>query len=203
MLPAEEIIAAVVEAAEHWSGGPGPNIALVGAEPFAHPALPQLIASAVDAGCERIRLRTDGGALAGSGNAAGALHAGVRHVELVALGGDAATHDRLSGRPGLFDAMMAGTASYAQTARSTERSVAITGHIPVCRHTAPQLSATVRALARMGAVSVLVEPVNGFAPPASVVSDGQRAATVSGVAIHGPGFAPFAAEPWRVAEARQ
>lgn len=201
MRPAEEVLGEIAGLVASWPGGPGPNLAFVGAEPFAHPRLPQLIQAATESGCERVRLRTDGGALAVSGNAMGAFQAGVRHIELVLLGGDAATHDRLSGRPGLFDAAMVGVNSFTAAARAAGEAVAVTGYLPVCRHSAPHLSATLLAVARLGAVSALVEPASGFELSPVVVGEALRTATVARVAIHGPGVAPFSAGPWVVSSA--
>jgi hypothetical protein len=58
----------------------------------------------------------------------------------------------------------------------------------------------VLAFARMGAVSVLAQPVGGFALSPEVAAEALRAATVSGIALHGPGLSPLPAQPWDVAE---
>ena len=92
-VPAEAVRTEVASAANAWSGGPGPNVLFVGAEPFSHPELPVLVAAAVAAGYERIGLRTDAGALSMPGNAEGVLSAGVLHLQLVLTGGDGASHD--------------------------------------------------------------------------------------------------------------
>ena len=99
MRPATLVLADVTAVCASWSDGPGPNVSLVGAEPFAHPELPLLVQGAVEAGCERIRLRTDAGALSAGNNAVGVLGAGVRHLEVVLLGGDA-EHARRAGGQG-------------------------------------------------------------------------------------------------------
>ena len=201
MHPAEQVAEQIAAVAAGWRGGPGPNLAFVGAEPFAHPALPALITAAVDAGCERIRLRTDGGALALSGNAEGAFRAGVRHIELVLLASDAGTHDALSGRQGLFATAVAGAAAFTAVARDAGQPVAITGYVPVCRHVEPHLPALIAAFARMGAAAVLAEPVDGHEPAASVRAATRQAATAAGIALMGCGFSRFDAAPWHEVDA--
>jgi hypothetical protein len=183
---------------ESWSSGPGPNISFIGAEPFTHPHLPHLISSAAEFGCERIRLRTDGGALGISGNASGALHAGVRHIELQMLAGDAPTHDALTGRPGLHLAATEGATEFLRAARESGLDVALSGRVPACRHNTASIVGAVLTLARAGAVTILVDPVDGYELPQEIVSGALRAATVSGAALHGPGISPFSADPWFV-----
>jgi hypothetical protein len=198
MRPAKEVLDDIAGLVASWPCGPGPNLAFVGAEPFAHPQLPQLVQAAAESGCERIRLRTDGGALAVSGNAVGAFQAGVRHVEVVLLGGESATHDKLSGRPGLFDAAVAGIGGFTAAARAAGEAVAVTGYLPVCRHSAPHLSAMLLTLASVGAVSALVEPVSGFELTPAGAAEALRTATLARIAIHGPGVSPFRSGPWAV-----
>ncbi len=155
--PSPRSLASVAEElaqiARGWSLPPGPNVSFLGFEPFMHPQLPQLIAVAADEGCERIRLRTSGAALAQAGNAEGALHAGVRHLELVLLG-DPATHDRLSCREGLCAATASGAAAFTAAASSSRVDVCVAGLVPVCPHNASILPEAVAALAAMGATSV-------------------------------------------------
>jgi len=200
MHPTSAVVAQIATTSAQWTTGPGPNVSFVGTEPFSHPQLPQLISSAVEAGCERIRLRTDGGALAAANNALGAFRAGVHHLELILLAGDSAGHDRLSGRAGLFDAAIAGLSEFAAAGRHCGEHAVITGLAPLCRHTAPGLPATISAFARAGAVSVLVVPGVSFEIPRAIAAQALRAATVSGVALHGPGVSPFSADPWCVLE---
>lgn len=145
---------AITHLADSWKHGPGPNVRFVGVEPFTHPELPALVLAAVEAHCERICLRTDGGALSVPGNADGVIAAGVRHLQVVLLGGDAATHDRLTGRPGLFDAALEGMAAFSQAARKAHVRTVVTGFVPVCSHTMSSLPAAVAALAAAGAVAV-------------------------------------------------
>jgi len=108
----------------------------------------------VACGAQRIRLRTDAGALAIPGNAAGVIHAGVRQIEVVLLGGDAATHDALAGRVGLFDAALEGLGEWASAALTQSAQIAVCALIPVCAHNLTQLPAAVSACASAGAVSV-------------------------------------------------
>lgn len=140
-----------------WDAGPGPNVALIGAEPFSHPELPTLVSGAVEAGAVRIRLRTDGGALSAPGNALGAIAAGVRHLEVVLLGGDAATHDGLARRPGLFADAIAGMSAFADAGAKQRVPVALAGLVPVCRHNLDRVPGAVGALARAGVVTVTLD----------------------------------------------
>jgi len=195
-VPSAEVAERIVAIAGEWTGGPGPNIAFTGAEPFAHPELPSIVSAAVSAGAERIRLRTDAGALASGRNAAGVLAAGVRHVEAILLGGDAATHDGLTGRPGLFDAAVAGLAAFRSAACAADGPVAITGLVPVCRHSAPHVVMSVLALAARGVVSIELQPVEGYRMDPATVAAASQAATVNGVWLHGQGAAATGIAPW-------
>jgi MoaA/NifB/PqqE/SkfB family radical SAM enzyme len=152
-LPAERILAQVREAARGWESGPGPNVAFVGVEPFAHPELPAIVAGARSSGVQRIRLRTDGGALSVAENASGALHAGVRHIEVVLLGAGP-EHDALAGRAGLFADARDGMFRLREAAVALNARVAVTGVVPVCRHNLEHAAAAVAALAEAGAVAV-------------------------------------------------
>ncbi|MDZ4170399.1 MAG: hypothetical protein U1E26_12220 [Coriobacteriia bacterium] len=150
---ASEVAREITAAAGSWSRGPGPNVTFVGFEPFAHPALPQLIAEAVAAGVVRLRLRTDGGALATGANAVGILAAGVRHLEVVVLAAGE-EHDRLSGRSGLAAACDGGVRAFVAAAARDGLRVAVTGRVPVCRHNARGAAGAVAWLASLGAVAV-------------------------------------------------
>ena len=130
---------------------------LTGPEPFAHPELPLIVSAAANAGVERIGLRTDAGALSIPGNAEGVLGAGVRHLQVVLLGG-AATHDDLTGRTGLFDAAMRGVGAFRSAAQAAGACVAVTALIPACAHNVADLPAAVAALAAAGAVTVMIAP---------------------------------------------
>lgn len=141
----------------NWPKDAAPNVIFGEFEPFMHPDLPEIIATAVGLGFERIRLTTDAGALARPGNAEGALAAGVRQIEVVLLAGTAEDHDRLSGRRGLFAAAAQGAASFLAAAESAGEPVVVTGVVPLCAHTQPGLPETVLAFARMGAVAVIID----------------------------------------------
>jgi hypothetical protein len=149
----DDVLANVREVAQSWSAGAGPNLVFVGAEPFAHPQLPALVAGAASLGVERIGLRTDGGALSVDGNALGAIHAGVRLIEIVALG-DQGIHDDLTGATSGFAMARQGARAFLDEGRETGATVVVTGRIPVCRHNLASLPGAVAALAEMGAVSV-------------------------------------------------
>lgn len=153
---AGQIVDEITDAARSWSHGPGPNVTFIGLEPFAHPALPELVSGAVAAGVVRVRLRTDGGALATGANAAGALAAGVRQLEVVALAAGE-DHDRLTGRSGLASACDAGVRAFVRVAAQEGHRVAVTGLVPVCRHSAGHAADAVAWLAAMGAVAVHID----------------------------------------------
>jgi len=186
----DEVAAALASVARAWSGGPGPNVTFIGFEPFSHPALPRLIEAATSQGFERIRLRTDGGALAQPGNAAGAFAAGVRHIEITLLGASE-LHDRLTGRPGLSSTVGTGVRAFEDAAEQASAAVSVTVHLPVCRHNVAGLAEAVATAARLGAVAVTLDA--GGLP----ASDGNRAllaaaletATVNRVAAHVEGWA--------------
>lgn len=152
---ADEVGKALHRAASE-NDAPGPNVIFTGFEPFAHPALPQLVQAAVQAGFQRIRLRTDGGGLARSGNAEGVLGAGVRQVEIVLLAGEE-LHDSLTGRAGLFSAAEEGIAQLRRAAEAQGIEIAVTGLVPVCRHNAVGVAEAVAALAAWGAVAVTID----------------------------------------------
>ncbi len=152
-----DVVADITAAARGWEAGglegPGPNVLLGGAEPFSHPELPLLVASAVEAGVRRVGLTTDGGALSVAENAAGVVHAGVRRVDLVLLG-PAEIHDALTGRPGLFDAALEGARGFLRAAEDACARAVVTGRVPVCAHNLEHAAGAVAALASAGAVAV-------------------------------------------------
>lgn len=197
-LPTAEIESALVSALADGAHAECSNVAFVGAEPFAHPELPQVVHKAVVAGACRIRLRTDAGALSLSGNAAGVLSAGVRHIEVVMIAGDATANDALCGRPGLFAAALSGVAAFAAAARALGEPVAVTGLVPVCRHTSAHLTATVSALAAAGAVSVVLEADKGHRVDPKAARAARDVAMTLGVWIHGDGLPPAPIEPWTI-----
>ncbi len=154
-----QVVADLRVAAAEWDGeacGPGPNIALAGGEPFAHPELPAIVFAATEAHVERLRLRTGAEALSVAENAAGVLHAGVRHLEVVVLA-DAAAHDELTARPGAFAAAASGVSAFATAARDRVVPVAVAGRVPVCRHNLAHVPAAVAALSRLGARDVVLD----------------------------------------------
>ena len=197
MRPATLVLAEVTAECASWSDGPGPNISLVGAEPFAHPELPLLVQGAVEAGCERIRLRTDAGALSEGNNAAGVLGAGVRHLEVVLLGGDASTHDALVGRQGAFAAATAGISAFGSVAAAQGAHVAVTGRIPLCRHNRDDLLATVQALVALGAIAIQLVNVDDVALDDGRLAAASQAAVANGVWLDGAAGRRLG-EPWRL-----
>lgn len=201
----EEVMARVATAVAEWSG-PGPNIIYTGFEPFAHPELPQLVSLASALGVERLQLRTDGGALAAAGNAAGALGAGVRHVEITLLAGDAATHDRLTRTDGLFSAATRGAAEWVEAARGTGARAVLSGFVPLCAHNIDHASAAAAHLASCGAVAVRFGTDGLDRTHVAAVRAALDTATVNAVAgfVTGslsPEFGVYAVAPWRCREA--
>lgn len=180
---------------------PGPNVVLTGSEPFAHPELPTLVRLAADAGFERIRLRTDAGALSSPGNAEGVLGAGVRQLEVVLLGAGE-VHDSLTGRPGLFAATTQGVSRFAAAADASGLEIAITGLVPVCRHNAQHVPEAVAALASLGAVAVTID-ARRHALDAGVLRSALDTGTAGLVAVSVLGQevdAPYDRLPWLVEE---
>ena len=166
-----DVIADALLAIERWDRrvhGPGPNLSFVGAEPFSHLELPGVIFAASEAGASRLRLRTGAEALSVTENAAGVIHAGVRHLEIVLLGG-AELHDALRGRPGAFAALGAGVRAFVDAASDQSAEIALTGLVPVCRHNLEDLPATVAVLSRLGVGEVVLEIAE---TPASAVDAG-------------------------------
>ncbi len=151
------VVTAQIEAvARSWDLGPGPNLTLTGAEPLRHPDLPAILASAVAAGVERIRLETDASALMGPQEATWLIQAGARHLSFTVLGPSAAAHDRLAGSHGSFDGTVRGVQAFSEAAESLGKSVHVTARIPVCRHNLEGLPNAVTAAAKAGAASVLL-----------------------------------------------
>ncbi len=152
-----DITAEVQAACAAWGGKPGPNVALTGPEPFRHPELDTLLASAARAGVKRLRLDTDGAALAHSGNAAAALSAGVRHVRVRLLGGSPGVHDALASAPGGQERALRGMREFAEAAERAGVRVAVSAHVPACRHNVSDLPAAVTAAVEAGARHVVVD----------------------------------------------
>lgn len=194
---AAEIVALQVgEAVGRWRG-PGPNVLFTGPEPFAHPQLPEIIASAARSGVERIALRTDAGALSMPGNAEGVLAAGVRQLQVVMLAGAAHTNDTLASRAGLFDAAKTGVANFLAAARASHTVVAVTGLIPVCAHNLVHLPATVGVLAGAGAVAVEIAVSSGVADgpeSAGWIAAAIDTGLVNGVWVSATGVQPSRSE---------
>jgi hypothetical protein len=161
-LDAATVSAAIAEAAA-GAPTPGPNVSLAGPEPFGHPELPVLVAAAMRAGVARLRLDTDATALSSSGNAAGAIAAGVRHVRFTLLGGSPGTHDALAGEAGALDATLSGVRAYVRAAAEQDVAVSVTARIPVCRHNVRDVPAAVAVAVEAGAESVLLRIEDGGA----------------------------------------
>jgi hypothetical protein len=167
--PAFEISAEVEAACDAWGDVPGPNVALTGPEPFGHPELPQLVSAAVRAGVKRLRLDTDAVSLGHPDNAGGVLAAGVRQLRVTLLAGSPGMHDALAGSPGVLDRTLQGVRAFADTAERADVHVAISAHIPVCRHNLHDLANTVSVAASAGACYVLLEIADPAIDPRSAM----------------------------------
>ena len=165
-LPSATIAARIRDAAAAWTTGPGPNIVLGGPEPFEHPELPLLVAECVQAGVERIALETDGAALSVPANAVGVLRSGVRHLRVRVLDVDPDRGDEMSGRPGRARDTLSGIRAYLAAAHDAGIPVVATAIVPVCRHNARSLSATIAQLASCGLHAVRLVPTADRVSPA-------------------------------------
>jgi hypothetical protein len=159
--PLGEIAEEIEYICSTWEGLPGPNIALMGAEPFGHPELPALVSSARGAGCRRLRLDTDAVALRTTQNAGGSLMAGVRHVRWSLLGGTPGVHDALIGDPGALAASVEGVRSFLAIAGAEDVPVSVSAIVPVCRHNAHDLPAAAGIAVDAGANGVLLRIEDG------------------------------------------
>ncbi len=148
--PAADIVAEIEALASSSDG-----ILLAGAEAFGHSALPEIISAAARSGSRRIGLDTAGALLAVGGNAAGALHAGVRYFEVHYLPGDA---------PDVVAAAHAarvGIRAIIVAAAEAGQSVAVSATIRACRHTVDRLPGAVADLAADGVGAVCITAEEG------------------------------------------
>ncbi|MDI6901490.1 MAG: hypothetical protein QMC79_07365 [Anaerosomatales bacterium] len=150
-----DIATRIAEVVSASTAVPGPNILLTGADPFGHPELPALVEAAVSAGVERIAIDTDGAALRAGDNAAGSLHAGVRHYIVRVTAADEALSVRVTGGPS-GPAALAGIAAVRAAAQRLQTPIAIEARVEACRHTIAALPSTVAALAEAGADAVRI-----------------------------------------------
>lgn len=156
-LPVSSFLERVTATVSGWDDPPGPNILIDGAEPFRHPALPELVQGAIDAGVKRLAIRTDAEGLGVGGNAEGAVAAGLRQVHVPLYAGDADLHDDLVGRRGSFEAVVAGLRGFQAAAERQSAAVLIVGEVLVCEHTLPTLAETVGRFAAEGAACVRLD----------------------------------------------
>lgn len=144
--PATYIPAAIIEERIRQAVGdflpPGPNVMFGRVDAFGHPELPSLVGAAVTEGVVRIGLETDGGALAAGGNAAGALHAGVRHVRVTCAD---------------LPKAVAGIASWAAAARAAGVDAVATAVVVLCSHNTSRLAQDTALLAEAGAGAITLD----------------------------------------------
>lgn len=174
------------------------GIRMDGFEPFSHPALPAIVTEAATVS-SRVAIVTDAGALSVGANVEGILDAGVRHFVIVLNGPDAATHDGLTGREGLFEAARAGVGALRARAAATGAQIAVSGRIRVCRHVAPTAAATSAMLAGWGAIAVEVEAASGFVVDRRLAASIMTATTMGGCCAFGPAL-PHGFDPWSAGE---
>lgn len=152
--PSSDVVAEVEAVARAWETGPGPNVELTGAEPFTHPELPSLVAAARRAGVQRLRVVTDGVALASPANATGSIAAGVRHVAFTLLGGTPGVHDALTGVSGALEATLEGVRTYVAAAAAQDVAVCVTAIVPLCRHNVRDAASAMGTAVEAGAKRV-------------------------------------------------
>jgi len=150
--PLAEIVDSISSAVSR-AQSPGPNILLGGTDAFGHPDLPAIVAAAAHNGAVRIAVETDGGALAAGGNAAGAMHAGVRHV-FVGFGDPPRA--------------LAGVAAWTAAAQAMGVDAVATCVIELCRHNVTGLAQTIADLAEAGAAGVVLDVGTMDASPSVV-----------------------------------
>ncbi|MCL4078887.1 hypothetical protein MX659_04665 [Coriobacteriia bacterium Es71-Z0120] len=163
-----DVAAELKEVVSEWTAPVGPSVLLAGAEPFAHPSLPAIVAAARDAGFERIGIETDATALVRGENARGSLHAGVRHLSAM-LFGVGEMGDAMAGAPGASATALQGIERFVQVAADEHLVVAVSVVVPVCRHNVEHLPVIVAAAARAGAARVVLEAAEAVAESAGPI----------------------------------
>lgn len=193
LAPAAAVVSAIGAACEAWPGPGAPNVSLGGPEPFSHPELPALVASAVAAGAARIRLVSDARALAAGENAAGCQVAGVRHLRVVCLG-DASVHDVLAGGPGRHEAAVAGMRAWRAAAQAAGHRTHLSVLVPVCPHNVRDLHLTVGAVAPEGVREVVLRlaPALDVAEAGPFIAAACDTGTVNRVWVSVEGVSPDA-----------
>jgi len=144
------IIEDIHRAAGSWSGGPGPNLAFCGIEPFRHPQLAGILAAAVEVGAKRIRLDSDATALGALDASRLAIDAGVRHLQFDLRGSTASLHDPLAGGAEAFDGALRGVAEFGRVAEGSGTAIQISARIPVCPHNLQDLPGIVGTASKAG-----------------------------------------------------
>lgn len=128
-----------------WGRGRGlRHLWLGGGEPTLRPDLGKIVRGARKLGYETVLLQTNGMRLSHERYADAVLTAGVDVVSLNLKSADPALHDRLSGRPGVFD-LLARAVDVLAT-----RDVRVVADVLLTRSTLPGLEATVRWFASKG-----------------------------------------------------
>jgi hypothetical protein len=186
------ILEEIANAIADWPDGPGPGVILIGAEPFGHRELPGIVTGAVGAGVVRLALETDGIALAMGENAAGVLHAGVRHARL-RLHDGAVGADEIGGQGAASAAVRAGVEAFRTAAASSGIPVAVTAVIELCPHSASSLPTAVAFASELGACAVTLEATIAVRPYSAVLAWTLAACdtgTVNGVWVEVQGIPP-------------
>lgn len=170
---------------------------LVGLEPFDHPDLPRIVASAMAGGCERFGIHTNAAALRSDSNSGGVLSAGLRHLRVTLLGGTPGLHDALAGAPGALDATVAGLQTFRHRASAMQVAVHMQAVVPVCRHNVHDVPATVGLAVSQGfdGVTLVVDdPGLGIGTAAPWIRAACDTGIVNGVWVEVDGM-PFCAMP--------
>lgn len=157
-----------------------------GFEPFAHPDLVDALAQARAQKIARIGLQTDGGALSAIQNARGCVEAGVRIFEISWLGGSTSSHDALTKKPGLFDAMHQGVVALHRVEQDLNVHFALIAVIRICEHNRREFHAIVQDALQCGVTALRISDPCGVLTELDVTTI-YDLAVAQGVAVFGDG----------------
>ena len=130
---------------------------LVAVEPLEHPDLPDFVGRARELGYRRIEAWTSARALADPDRREALLVAGLTHIDVPILGGDAETHDRVAGVEGSFAETLEGLAA-------VRRALQVRTHLVVVRQNLGGLEGMVELGRELG----LGEPASVLIPGPSL-----------------------------------
>ena len=162
-----------------------------GFEPFAHPELVTVLNQARSLGARRIGLHTDGGALSSLQNAHGCVETGVRIFEISWLGATESSHDALTKKPGLFNAMHHGIAALHQIQRERGIHLALIAKLEVCEHNKRELLAMAQDAMQQEVTALRIHDPSGVLSQDEIAQLYDSAIT-QGVAVFGEGVSELA-----------